>query len=279
MVPQSFEEVDDDGELLRLTLLHEIAHAEQSDTWFGTAASLAQSVWFFLPQIWWLRSQLLIDQEFLADRFAAISYGTSSGYAASLLALAESGSPNTDVVSRPYGIEPAWPAGQDKAIRSPLFQRVLMLLHCPFQFEAHPPRSWSWTLRLAVIGASVMAACLCLRWPTAVALEVLQKGKSPTTLQVFKVADLVAKPVVISKDGRSLPCRIPLVLPPRFNLTVEILAFPAELAQFRLAGHALGSPPPPTSVANQSSTLTGGSLESWHQVRLARDTASPHTLG
>ena len=47
LVPQSFEERDDEGELLRLTLLHEIAHAEELDPWFGTAASLAQTFWFF----------------------------------------------------------------------------------------------------------------------------------------------------------------------------------------------------------------------------------------
>ena len=176
LIPRSFEELDDEGELLRLTLLHEIAHAEQSDPWFGTAASLAQTLWFFLPQIWWLRSQLLIDQEFLADRFAAIGYGTSSGYAASLLALAESHSSNAVVGPRDCGTEPVWPAGQDQAGQSPLFQRVLMLLHCPFRFEAHAPLSWSWTVRLAVIGASVMAACLFLRWPRASAIEVWQRG-------------------------------------------------------------------------------------------------------
>jgi beta-lactamase regulating signal transducer with metallopeptidase domain len=268
LIPQSFEERED-GELLRLTLLHELAHAEQSDPWFGTAASLAQSVWFFLPQIWWLRSQLLIDQEFLADRFAATGYGTSSGYAAALLALAESGSPNTEEVSHACESETVWPTGQDKAIQSPLFQRVRMLLHCPFQFEAHPPRSWSWALRLMVIGTSVMAACLCLRWPNAVALEVLQKGKS-STLQSFRVATLLAKPVAFAKDGRSLAYTIPMVLPGHFNLTVEILAHPADLAQVRIAGHPLGSPPPPLPVADHDGTMNG-KLESWHQVRLLRN--------
>ena len=90
LIPLAFDEPEGDPELLRLSLLHEMAHAEQWDPWFGTIAGLAQIVWFFLPQTWWLRSQLLIDQEFMADRFAAIRYGTSSGYAASLVSLAES---------------------------------------------------------------------------------------------------------------------------------------------------------------------------------------------
>jgi beta-lactamase regulating signal transducer with metallopeptidase domain len=88
LVPSVYEEPGGDPELLRLSLLHEIAHANRRDPWFGTAASLAQTVWFFLPQMWWLRSQLMIDQEFLADRSAALRYGTTSGYAASLLSLA-----------------------------------------------------------------------------------------------------------------------------------------------------------------------------------------------
>ena len=48
---------------------------------------MAQAIWFFLPHVWWLRSQFLIDQEFLADRSAAERYGTSSDYASSLLSL------------------------------------------------------------------------------------------------------------------------------------------------------------------------------------------------
>ena len=129
--PTVFDEPGGDPELLRLSLLHEIAHADRWDPWFGTIASLAQTVWFFLPQIWWLRSQLLIDQEFLADRSAALRYGTSSGYAASLLSLAEARpSPAAD----PRPSEPEYESGPPEAngeVRSPLSQRMLMLLVLP----------------------------------------------------------------------------------------------------------------------------------------------------
>ena len=90
LIPSSYEEPEASAEFLKLSLLHELAHAEQSDPWFGTIASLAQSVWFFLPHVWWLRSQLMIDQEFMADHAASLRYGTSKGYAASLLSLADS---------------------------------------------------------------------------------------------------------------------------------------------------------------------------------------------
>ncbi len=88
LIPEALDRADGDPEPLRLSLLHEIAHAERSDHWFSTAASTAQAIWFFIPQVWWIRSQLLIDQEFLADRSAAEHYGKSSSeYAAALLSL------------------------------------------------------------------------------------------------------------------------------------------------------------------------------------------------
>ncbi len=88
LIPDALDRAEVDPEPLRLGLLHEIAHAEHSDHWFGPIAGAAQAIWFFLPQVWWIRSRLMIDQEFLADRSAANRYGTSSQYASSLLSLA-----------------------------------------------------------------------------------------------------------------------------------------------------------------------------------------------
>jgi beta-lactamase regulating signal transducer with metallopeptidase domain len=169
LIPPSYDEPASSAESLKLSLLHEIAHAEQSDPWFGTIASLAQSIFFFLPHVWWLRSQLMIDQEFMADSSAALRYGTSSSYAASLLSLADS-RPISAASERPQGQNTLWPA-QVPDVRSPLFQRMLMLLYCPFHVEQRPPRRWSWSLRLVVAIASLASACLCVRWPHAAAIE------------------------------------------------------------------------------------------------------------
>ncbi len=73
---------------LRLSLSHELAHAESLDHQFGPAATLAQAIWFFLPPVWWIRDQMKLDQEFLADRRAVEHFGTSGGYASSLVDLA-----------------------------------------------------------------------------------------------------------------------------------------------------------------------------------------------
>ena len=90
LIPASYEEPEASIEVCRLSLLHELAHAAESDAGFGTIASLAHSVWFFLPHIWWMRSQLMMDQEFIADHTASQRYGAPQDYAASLLSLADS---------------------------------------------------------------------------------------------------------------------------------------------------------------------------------------------
>ncbi|MFI5456836.1 MAG: M56 family metallopeptidase [Isosphaerales bacterium] len=269
LIPPSYDEPDNeaDAELLRLSLLHEIVHAEESDPWFGTVASLAQTIWFFLPQIWWIRSQLLIDQEFLADRSAALRYGTTSGYAASLLALAESG-PCSSMVARPSGPGAGWLAG-GKDARSPLFQRMRMLLYCPFRVEARAPRSWSWTLRVTVIAASIVAACVCIRWPDARALENRLKGESAPASEPFRVTDFVAEPLVFLPGGRALPYMMPVALPSRFELSVEVLARSSDLAKVHIAGHPLGLVHPSTDLADQTPSAPD-LAESWHQVRLER---------
>jgi beta-lactamase regulating signal transducer with metallopeptidase domain len=266
LIPASYDHPTGNAEFLKLSLLHEIAHDEQSDPWFGTVASLAQSIWFFLPHVWWLRSQLMIDQEFMADNSAARRYGTPSGYAASLLSLADS-RPSSPANDSPPIQNRMWSEGP--AARSPLFQRMLMLLYCPFRVEQLPPRRWSWSLRLVVVVASLASACLCIRWPHAAALEPRHTADSRSLREPFCVADFVAYPLVFTPGGRSLSFHMPVALPSHFELTVEVLSSTGELANVYIAGHQLlGQHSCPT--ADPSSNPASLAL-SWHQVRLERD--------
>jgi hypothetical protein len=269
LIPTSLDRSGRDTESLRLSLLHEIAHIERSDHWFGTLASLAQTVWFFLPQVWWLRSRLLIDQEFLADRSAAERYGTSFSYASSLLSMAARPEPLTDV--RTGDSPPDWPSTGKMDIQSPLSQRVLMLLHCPFSVEARIPRFWSWTSKLTVIGASLMAACLFVRWPNVVAIEQQPGLTAAASSRRFRVLHFIAEPQVFSPGGRSLPYLMPLALPPEFDLTVEVHSSPVELPQIHIAGLPLGDPRLfPIDDLNHPLTRSVPS-RSWRQVHLRRD--------
>jgi len=269
VIPPSYDERRVGVEPLTLSLLHEIAHAEQSDPWFGMVANLAQTVWFLLPPVWWIRSRLLIDQEFLADRRAALRYGTSSAYAASLLSLVESqlGSAAGARLDGPGAI---WPPVQQTGMGSPLFQRMLMLLHCPFRVEPRVSRAWSWAVRLSVIGASIAAASVSIHWPDTAAIERWRRGELASAGQPFRVADFVAEPLVFSPGGRALPYIMPVSLPSHFELTVEILSNITELAKVYIAGHPLSSIPLQPLIAD----LSGDSpdhIESWHQIRLERN--------
>jgi hypothetical protein len=268
LIPPALDESGGDREPLRLSLLHEIAHADQWDSWFGTIASLAQTVWFFLPQTWWLRSQLLIDQEFLADRTAALRYGTSCEYASSLLSLAQDrpGSPRErGPNSRPTNRAPL----DNGEVRSPLSQRVLMLLYCPFRVETRAPRSWSWALRIALVAATVVAACLCIRWPNAAAREHRQRHGPASTSPRFRVTDFTAEPLIFSKDGRVVSYVMPVALPSQYVLSVDVLSTPADLAKVRIAGNPLGNTP---SAGDDGASHDGPAkrLESWHHVQLVR---------
>ncbi|MHB1556542.1 MAG: M56 family metallopeptidase [Isosphaeraceae bacterium] len=269
LIPEALDREDADLEPLRLSLLHEIAHAEQSDHWFSTIAGTAQAIWFFLPQMWWIRSRLMIDQEFLADRSAADRYGTSSEYASSLLSLAvPRRAPRGEIVQDASPASAASASGTI-GVQSPLFQRVLMLLHCPYPVEVRTPRLWSWTSRVGVVVASVLAACLVIRWPQA------SFALPPTPLAVtghrsrFQVNQFVAQPIHESRrTQRSLVYVLPLTLPATFDLEVDVQASLSDLASVRIAGIPLDSPRRPLAESLPADALNG---EAWWHVRMHRD--------
>ncbi len=271
LIPASYELPEASEEICKLILLHELAHAGQSDPWFGTIASLAQSIWFFLPHVWWLRSQLMIDQEFIADHAASEGYGTSKAYAASLLSLAES-RPNSPARPRTLRRDAVVPSTDRRRMRSPLYQRMLMLLHCPFPVERSLPRRWSWSLRLIVFVASLASACLCVRWPHAWALEQGRIGAASGEREPFRVADFVAAPVVQTSTGHGLPHHMPVALASRFDLRVEVLANMNDLEKIRVAGHPLISDPPSNRVVDPLSNPSFHAV-SWQRVRLMREGA------
>ncbi len=271
MIPEALDRAED-PEPLRLSLLHEIAHAERSDHWFSTIASMAQAIWFFLPHVWWLRAQLLIDQEFLADRSAAGRYGTSSEYASSLLSLATLPDPEPRArAGRPTGESPR---PGTIGVQSPLFQRMLMLLHCPYPVESRTPRLWSWTSRVAVFAASIAAACLVIRWPqSSVALPAAPVSADSSGPR-FQVLYFVAKPMHEDPASqRSMVYVMPVALPPTFDLDVEVRSTRAELPHVRIVGQPLGIQDPASipAVAGTAVLFSDGPDRTWRRVHIHRD--------
>ena len=77
----------DEPVALRYVLAHEWSHVEKRDAWAWNLACLAGLVLFYQPLFWWLRRQLRLCQDYLADA-RAVAAGSAEDYAAFLVRLA-----------------------------------------------------------------------------------------------------------------------------------------------------------------------------------------------
>jgi hypothetical protein len=74
--------------VLRWVLAHERAHLERRDGWAGLLLALGQAAFFYVPWFWWLRRQVRLCQEYVADAAAVAAGGRPEDYAEFLLAWA-----------------------------------------------------------------------------------------------------------------------------------------------------------------------------------------------
>jgi bla regulator protein blaR1 len=267
LIPPVYDERGFDKESLKVILLHELAHAAQGDTYFSAAATLAQSLWFFLPFLWWLRAQLRIDQEFLADQKVVMLTGSPAGYATRLVALAApQKGPNSARTTESLSIRSGrW---ADGGFHSSLLQRVLMLLHCPYPLEPKPPRWWALSAPLLVVGLAILSVCVSLALvdrppPSAGSSFVTDAPKT------FRINQFVASPQNSSSRGRSMSYALPLPLPAQFELVVEVHASRSALSRIRLVGLALDSPPPAGGSADGHAE-SANAMASWHRIQVSR---------
>jgi beta-lactamase regulating signal transducer with metallopeptidase domain len=130
-------------ETLRWVFAHELTHLERRDAWACLLFGLGQIVYFALPWFWWLRRQVRLCQEYVADAAAAEQAAHVEDYAQFLLCLTTSPAvsvPATGVVGN----------------SSDLFRRVTMLLQDPLRVERRCP----YWLSCAAAGALlVLAVC------------------------------------------------------------------------------------------------------------------------
>jgi beta-lactamase regulating signal transducer with metallopeptidase domain len=128
---------NDGGEdaALRYCLAHEWSHIERRDAWAWNLAVLAGALLFYQPLFWWLRRQLRLCQDFLADDRAAM-FGSPEDYAGYLVRLA-----GRRVRRRPAAaVLPA--LGIDDR-SSNLHRRVSMLVTDREPLERRCPAVWS----------------------------------------------------------------------------------------------------------------------------------------
>lgn len=225
LIPPDLERPESAGPL-RLALLHELAHAEASDPWFGLACEVASIVWFWLPPLRWIGRQMALDQELLADRGASDRLGTPAHYASTLVEFASG--------RRSQGDRPAAADG------SALLHRVLMLIRCPFPVEPVPPRWWRGMLGVATTLILLLATGFSLRART---LSV------PSALPGPELRNLSLPQVVLEASNPAAPdVTLPIRLPDDFDLTFEVVSDLIDLSRIQVLGHPLSSVQAPLSL-------------------------------
>ena len=102
---------------LRWGIAHEWAHVLNRDypTWI--LATIAKFVCFFQPHYWWLRRQLTLSQDYLADAYATDHGESAEDYAAFLVEMAQGGTSSCSALA--LGIADS---------KSNLFRRVRVLV-------------------------------------------------------------------------------------------------------------------------------------------------------
>ncbi|MFO0808094.1 MAG: M56 family metallopeptidase [Gemmataceae bacterium] len=132
---------------LRWVFAHELTHIRRHDPWSYWALGLAQAVYFYVPWFWWLKRQVRLCQEYVADAAAA---GEQAGdYAAYLVSLAK--------------MPPAPLGAAGLGNPSDLYRRVSMLLESSSRVQGHCPRRWSLLAAGALVPAAVLFSGLTLR--------------------------------------------------------------------------------------------------------------------
>ena len=123
---------------LRWSLAHEWSHVRRRDARAWHLVGLAGPLCFFQPAFWYLRRQLRLSQEHLADARGAAEAPTIEDYARFLVRLADGSN--------------MWPVASVSTLgpaRTDLSARIVRLVRDRGRFETCCPRRWS----LACLGA------------------------------------------------------------------------------------------------------------------------------
>ena len=167
-----------DEQTLRWCLAHEWAHVDGHDFRTWLLAGLARVLFFYQPLLWWLRRQLRLCQDFVADSQAARHAPEVEDYAEFLTARATAGR-----------LHPA--LGLSMACRkSELYRRVIMLLKNE-SLESRTPRLWTVSVTVAALVLVAVVAAVSLV-PKAVAEE--KAAASQISREVSPTKDASSQP-------------------------------------------------------------------------------------
>lgn len=248
---------------LELALLHELAHAQGCDLRFNIVAALARSMWFFLPLAWFIVRRLRLDQEYLADVHATERFGTRLGYAQSLLELADSAEHDHYPSPLPAEAKAGEIDSTGSELTSQLYQRILMLIKCPFPLESRPPRPWA-ICTATLLGSLTILICAISVRPTLSAATTAAgssavAGRSNRTV---RIANLILTRPAGSRTNRPLLCRLPFALPRTFDLRFDLWSNDALLRNTRAGG---------VPLRPRIMGMPISDPPAWHSIRIVRD--------
>lgn len=129
---------------LRMLLLHELAHVVRRDAWGNAVLNLALPVLYVHPLYWWLKGQVRMAAELIADDWAAALTGKEA-YATELVALARS--------SGRLPLPIAGAAGLFTS-SSQFYRRMQMLLAREKPLATSPAAKWRWSV-VSIVGLAV----------------------------------------------------------------------------------------------------------------------------
>jgi beta-lactamase regulating signal transducer with metallopeptidase domain len=175
-----------DSVALRYCLAHEWSHVERRDSWAWTLASASGFALFYQPLFWWLRRQLRLCQDFLADDRAAES-GSPEEYAAYLVA-----------VARFRLVGSCLPALGIGDRRSNLHRRIVMLVEDRLPLQRRCRRIWS--AAAALLASAIVLAASGLRLDAAPPQDKPKTEERAAAKPAAKVETLSYTGVVKDKD-------------------------------------------------------------------------------
>jgi hypothetical protein len=190
---------------------HELAHLHRGDAWTGLWFGLGQAVFFPLPWFWWLRRQVGLCQEYLADAAAAGLAARVEDYAEFLVSLSRA-------VARPARCPRAATAVLGNS--SDLFRRITMLLKSERNLDDRHSRRWAVTVAGGFLSLAMLLAGVGVSHKTVAADEAKDAPKAGGAKDAPKKPADVDEPKGEEKPvqpKRTPPPRImvgPRVLPP-----------------------------------------------------------------
>lgn len=136
-------------EQLRIVLLHELGHVTQGDAWGNLLLTMAFPLLYVQPLYWWLRSQVRLAAELVADERAALQIGKEF-YASELIALARTATNSSNF----------W--GVTGVVSSPslFYRRMEMLIARETPLVNQPSRLWRLTSLSAAALTVILGAAL-----------------------------------------------------------------------------------------------------------------------